>query len=828
MEFAALLWIATLVAFVVGYRRIARLETEVAALRGPPQVDPLPETAPPQPVEPAPRAAAAVVRAPARIARTAPPPVEAEEPTSPEPAPPPRNLESLIGGQLPIWVGGAALVIAAFFLVRYSIESGLLGPGVRVALAALFSVALIAASEIARRLPATRDDPRVGQVLAGAGTASAYGTLYVAAAQYHLVGPFAGFVLMIVITAGALFLALRHGPPTAIMALIGGFAAPMVAGFDAAGIGPLLAYLALFIAALFALAAHRGWVWLALAAVVAGFGWANLLILLLDGRDTAAVGAFVVALAIGATLALPRTGVGAGWLRAAPMIAGLVQLLVIAPTLDFGAIAWIFHLVLAATALVLGWRDRALLPAALAAACLVTVLVAAGLVAPERSATPVAAAIASLLFAGNGIAFSRRATLWPFIALVGLAGPLLAAHLFADDLLPAALWTMFELAAAAAALLLAWRHRDVADARDPALVGGSAAATLLAATGLATLAGWSWAPVALVPVLVAMAFWGRLIADRDVLRLPALILIAIALLAAEVFAAWISAGLGSLAGTRLIWPLLPPLADMVRMVAAPVLAAAALLALPGAYGGARRPVTIALAIAGVLVAYTLAKQVLRIAADPAFVSLGLAERAAITVAFAGAGWGLIRHGRFLRTGQALLALAAIRFVWLDLLILNPVVIPQAVGSIPILNLAVLLPALLALAVWYGLPERRWRRFAFLLVVVAVAGGVRQFAQGTMLTGNLESGETWGYSAAFLLLATVWLWRGLVGGHRDLRVAALALLTLVTVKVFLVDVAALGGVLRILSFLGLGIALIGIGWAYNRLIARPPAPVQPSP
>ena len=31
------------------------------------------------------------------------------------------------------------------------------------------------------------------------------------------------------------------------------------------------------------------------------------------------------------------------------------------------------------------------------------------------------------------------------------------------------------------------------------------------------------------------------------------------------------------------------------------------------------------------------------------------------------------------------------------------------------------------------------------------------------------------------------------------------------------VAALTGVLRILSFLGLGIALIGIGWAYGRIM-----------
>jgi len=49
-------------------------------------------------------------------------------------------------------------------------------------------------------------------------------------------------------------------------------------------------------------------------------------------------------------------------------------------------------------------------------------------------------------------------------------------------------------------------------------------------------------------------------------------------------------------------------------------------------------------------------------------------------------------------------------------------------------------------------------------------------------------------------------------------------------VFLVDAAALEGVLRILSFLGLGLALIAIGWAYGRFMKVPVSPeaAPPSP
>jgi len=52
---------------------------------------------------------------------------------------------------------------------------------------------------------------------------------------------------------------------------------------------------------------------------------------------------------------------------------------------------------------------------------------------------------------------------------------------------------------------------------------------------------------------------------------------------------------------------------------------------------------------------------------------------------------------------------------------------------------------------------------------------------------------------------------------------------VTLKVFLIDAAALTGLLRILSFLALGLALIGIGWAYGRFVATASeAPNQPLP
>jgi uncharacterized membrane protein len=46
-----------------------------------------------------------------------------------------------------VWVGGLTLALGGFFMVRYSIEQGLLGPGVRTILGGLFALALLAAGD---------------------------------------------------------------------------------------------------------------------------------------------------------------------------------------------------------------------------------------------------------------------------------------------------------------------------------------------------------------------------------------------------------------------------------------------------------------------------------------------------------------------------------------------------------------------------------------------------------------------------------------------------------------------------------------------------------
>lgn len=787
----------------------------------------------PAPAVPAPKPAPLAHPAPTAPAYSEPAALAQAEPgalpdraSGEAPAPALRQgLESLIGARLPVWIGAIALIAAGFFLVRYTVEIGLLTPAVRTVLAALFAMLLIAGSEAARRVPVLGEDPRIAQALAGAGIASAYGTLYIAAALYHLISPLPAFMLMIAVTGLGLVLALRHGPPTAVLALAGGFVAPLVAGYDAAGIGPLLIYLALFTAALFGLAVHRGWAWLAIAATATGFAWINFLLFALGGEDLAAPAAFVVLLAVGASLAFPRTGVASAWLRLAPLVAGLVQLLAFAPALDFSGLAWALYLTLAAAALILAWRDAAYLPGALAALALTLLLLAIGLAQPQPGVTLIAALAATVLFAIPGLALLPRARAWAILALGGIAGPLLLANAFDGDRLADWQWAALELPAAALAAWVSWRRRVETGKRDPGLIGGALVAAILAATGLGQLAGADWIAVPLALITVGLGLWARRIDDLHLRRLPVLALAAILLAGAEPLARYVTLIADSASGARLPRLQLPELATAMRHLLPALAAAAFLLTDRDQFARARPAILTGAIVLGLLLLYHLAKLPLAIADEARFTAWGFVERALITQALLGAGWLAMRRMRWSALGLGLFGLGLVRIVWFDLLLLNPAFVAQQVGGIPLLNAAVLHLALAAAWSWTFAAGRPWRQIAMILTFTAVAAAVRQAAHGTLLTGPIATGENYGYSPALLLLALAWLGFGIRSGARDLRLAGLALLTAVTLKVFLIDAAALDGLLRILSFLGLGIALIGIGWVYNRFLAgRPEAAV----
>jgi uncharacterized membrane protein len=259
--------------------------------------------------------------------------------------------------------------------------------------------------------------------------------------------------------------------------------------------------------------------------------------------------------------------------------------------------------------------------------------------------------------------------------------------------------------------------------------------------------------------------------------------------------------------------------------------------------GWTRPVPLAIAalFAGAC-AYVLLKQLFALSSEADFNASGFAERTLINQALFLLGW-LVCSGRLpiprlgeaerRIAGLALTALAAARLFWFDIVVHNPVLVAQDVGAVPVFNL--LLPAYLLSAFWLYKARRSadsetrsglGLSLFLLALVTGTMSVVRQGFHGAILSGaGLSAAESYGYSLAGLLLSLALMLAGIRLPDKALRVAGLGLLTATIMKVFVVDAAALEGLLRILSFLGLGVALIGIGKLYAAVL-RAEAPAAP--
>jgi uncharacterized membrane protein len=155
------------------------------------------------------------------------------------------------------------------------------------------------------------------------------------------------------------------------------------------------------------------------------------------------------------------------------------------------------------------------------------------------------------------------------------------------------------------------------------------------------------------------------------------------------------------------------------------------------------------------------------------------------------------------------------------------------ATAPVLNemaLAYLLPALLAALAARAketAPEP-WARnilggyavaALFAWVTLEVRHAFRPEAMA-LWRGGAGEAELYAYSGAWLVLAGVLLALGIRGKIPALRLAGLGVMAVAIAKAFLVDMGGLEGLWRVLSFLGLGLALIALGWVYRRFVVVP--------
>ncbi|MFC3441836.1 DUF2339 domain-containing protein [Sphingobium rhizovicinum] len=504
-------------------RRVMALEARIAILEA--EAQPLPVPVAPEPVR--------VVRDSVEVSPPTPTPVVTVRRTpwteavvqpkvEPEPevvnaasiedvasARPAFGFEELFGRRLPIWAGGVTLAVAGVLLVKYSIDSGLLSPVIRVLLGLIFGAGLIAGAEVALRQEERVRDARVRQSLAGAGLATLYAVILAAANLYHLVGPGTAFVGLAGVTALAMVLSLRFGAPSAMLGLVGGLAAPALAGADEPNIPLLSCYLALTIGGLCALSRTQRWMWLGVGALIGGAGWGSLLLLsgALDLASSLSVGLLILAIGIAFPL-FAFSGSRATLIRAASAVVASAQMAALIATGGFALLHWALFGLLSIAFLWLSGREpalRRLMPVGLA----VGLLLAGAWPAPAASSFMLVVLGLAMIYGGGALWRLWRpagglieAGQVAGVALGGLAVSVL--HFYrgsATDDLRFALIALVASALPAVAVAMGWRNPTRRDDARLALLATSAA-ILLALAGIFGLAGWT---LPLVVGIVAVA-----------------------------------------------------------------------------------------------------------------------------------------------------------------------------------------------------------------------------------------------------------------------------------------------------------------------------------
>ena len=169
---------------------------------------------------------------------------------------------------------------------------------------------------------------------------------------------------------------------------------------------------------------------------------------------------------------------------------------------------------------------------------------------------------------------------------------------------------------------------------------------------------------------------------------------------------------------------------------------------------------------------------------------------------------------------------------------NPMLWRIDVGGtvINLLLLAYALPAVLALLLSYAVAGRRPTKYAntiaagaLVLALAYVTFEIRRIYHGpVMATGTTTGAEQYTYSIAWLMFGVVLLAVGILFNSQRARLASAAVIALTIGKAFLIDMSALTGVYRALSFMCLGLVLVAIGWLYQRILFRRQAPAPPVP
>ena len=754
------------------------------------------------------------------------------------------------------WIGAIALAFGGIFLAKYSLEAGLLSPVMRLSLGGLFGLGLIAAAAYLhhKRIVFEGFNNYIPAALASGGFITCFALTLLAYSSYDMLSPTVASFALAIIAISASAMALRLGPLLAVLGIIGAYSVPIWVSTGSGNLFALLMYIG-FVSLSAALVAHkvqRAWLWYLLWA--GHIGWYLVGFTLLKANTVWLMGAFAL-LSIVGLIAIPRLGLKLNVIEHRPhslkrllkvlpdhalllaFIAPLIFTMLIShfdmqwQAIGVLSVVLVLFLVLKnsrwdiwqgvalviSTLLVLGAQRTHLSPNLFDDALFIfkneyglglllgLLLTAFGLYYGKKQIKRLAFHIT-----GAFSAFVMIATLYTLIpnSALSTAYPLWAVVLFV-----------------VAAILIKCaqhlaQHSTTLFQRFTYWVGANANITL-AITMLLSDSGLTIAlavQVLLISVLikrynVPMPHW-------PIKALVAALLLRLSL------APW-TPSYDALTVFGLHWSIVVyPLCIALFFAAAKCFDSSKLkIWLEGA----------ALHCLALFITTETSYQL--VGHYPQFDSLNFYEQILLTCNWLALGCVYLHRAKlagalaklYKVAGFALAGVAGL-FAIKTLLDDNPLFESLYIGELPIFNWLLLLwlvPAGLTLWLAKLVKPINAKATPFIL---AVAGGfillainsfIRQYWQGPYiyLSKGASNAELYSYSVIWLVLGAGTVIFGHLKNQLLIQKVGLGILAAVIVKVFLIDMANLEGLLKALSFIGLGLSLVGLSWLFQKLRSR---------
>ncbi|MBA4500955.1 DUF2339 domain-containing protein [Marinobacterium marinum] len=745
-----------------------------------------------------------------------------------------------------IWLGGICVGLAGVFMVHYSIEQGLLGPEARVVLSLLAGVGLHTAAEWLRRQRGQND---VFAALAGGASIILYAALFAAFKLLSSLSPGLIFTAMALVSFATLALALRHGPVLAALGMLGGYLVPLLINTGSGQIELALIYIGILTLFSLWLLGYVGRCWLWLGVITGSLGW--WLLSLFASPVEGVRSLYLLALAY-LFLAVP----GHDWMlqrQDPPHEHWLSRLRQLRNTRYWASIPTLLLIVLA--------QGFTLALETVPSSSYPTLLLLPALLLLTASRRPILNPLPALMLLATAVAV--------VIPMLSHSGEQVL-FMPPNDTTQADLVSRFVMLTLLYTLGSAWLlQRRIA---HPGFWTGLGCLTplLMLALGYylftAFTADWAWGGAALILGMVYLAL-ARMALQGAVSDLIRVLLISSAHLAFSLTAViWLSDATLTLAlavqlislsalQQRYALQLLP---WVIRLLLAIVICRLTfnpwLLSYDSGthwslwtYGGStlcaamaawilRHDRTMSAWLQGAtahLLVLTLAAEVRYWLYDGDIFrhEYSFLEASLNTLIWGTAGCVYLwrtRVSQYLQSfyrviaGLHLAAAAGNYLIWI-LWWYNPLWHPSMVSATPVWNVLLLsygLPTLLLLAAWRLLPAPIGRYSAMAAGInslLFISLEIRHLWQGQLsLSLPTPNGELYTYSVVWLIMASAALSIGSWLRKHSLYQSGMILLLVVVAKLFLIDMSDLTGLWRVASFMGLGLALLGLAWLHQKL------------